>query len=726
MLEIVLYSFATTGLLYFFGFGLSKKFLPTQLQVYSVWFAPWMTIITVILSGILIGYTGATGEQWAPVIGLLLSILTVRELKHIKIKRFELPLTEKILLLFSIALVLLNLSPLFLQQKFPTTISLGSNDAQAFAVVPDFLLTHSVKDGFGPNVPGPVYTLLPFGYRIGQSIIAVFFMVLFNLRGYQLLTIVQTVLFSVAIPLVYVFYRILYKERSSAEALIAVIMVGLNVNLLYYLYHNFFGQILFLGLYLFLILVFLVSDRKPLSHIIAGAAFAALFYSYHEAAIFIVLPVVFLAYYQIFIKKRGLLQLLFYARTAFITALLAGPAIFHAVKFTLFYRTQDFNSPIGWQPFRTVGSSFVNPFEMLGIYSIHGYPEIPMIVSLILSLVVLACIGFGIMRTKNRIFILGLVGTYSFFIIFLALIHPNFWFYNRAVSYAVPILTVLFLGGVTSLLQKKKALLTLVLMGLVTSVIYNGISLNNRYLRENLAVEAWMLSLSEIKDMDISPQTIYSEHIFNPSLPIWKEIWAEYFLEPKLSFITSLEYKKQQGKLHDGDIVLISKNSKYIPPASVALRTIIWENQNYKLGEICISDDCLNSMNITLSNIDFTKPQYVDSLLLEGWGGPEKDHRWIASREASLRLKNTISSNQLVITGTTLKAPQKMSVFVDGKIIGSASLTTRWVPYKFSVNVSPGIHEIKLVFSNVYRPSDLFQTLDTRELAANIRVIELK
>ena len=209
-------------------------------------------------------------------------------------------------------------------------------------------------------------------------------MVLFNLRGYQLLTIVQTVLFSVAIPLVYVFYRILYKERSSAEALIAVIMVGLNVNLLYYLYHNFFGQILFLGLYLFLILVFLVSDRKPLSHIIAGAAFAALFYSYHEAAIFIVLPVVFLAYYQIFIKKRGLLQLLFYARTAFITALLAGPAIFHAVKFTLFYRTQDFNSPIGWQPFRTVGSSFVNPFEMLGIYSIHGYPEIPMIVSLIL------------------------------------------------------------------------------------------------------------------------------------------------------------------------------------------------------------------------------------------------------------------------------------------------------------------------------------------------------
>jgi len=469
-----------------------------------------------------------------------------------------------------------------------------------------------------------------------------------------------------------------------------------------------------------------VSDRKPLSHIIAGAAFAALFYSYHEAAIFIVLPVVIFACYQIVIKKGGLSQLLFYGRTALVTVLLAGPAIFHAVKFALFYRSQDFNSPIGWQPFRTVGSSFVNPVEMLGIYNIHSNPEMPVVVSLILSLLILVYIGSGIMRTKNRIFILGLVGTFSFFIIFLALIRPNFWFYNRAVSYAVPILTVLFLGGVTGLSQKKKALFTLALMGLVTSVVYNGITLNKRYLRENLAVEAWMLNLSEIKDIHISPQTIYSEHIFNPSLPIWKEIWAEYFLEPKLSFITSLEYKKQQGKLHDGDIVLISKNSKYIPPASVALRTIIWENQHYKIGEICISNDCLGSMDINLSEINFVKPEYVDSLLLKGWSTPEKGHRWIASREASLRLKNTISSNQLVIIGTTLKAPQKMSVFVDGKIIGSASLTTRWVPYKFPLNVSPGIHEIKLVFSNVYRPSDLFQTLDTRELAANIRVIELK
>src|SRR3990167_7296864 len=726
MLEIVLYSFATTGLLYFFGFGLSKKFLPTQLQVYSVWFAPWMTIITVILSGILIGYTGATGEQWAPVIGLLLSILTVRELKHIKIKRFELPLTEKILLLFSIALVLLNLSPLFLQQKFPTTISLGSNDAQAFAVVPDFLLTHSVKDGFGPNVPGPVYTLLPFGYRIGQSIIAVFFMVLFNLRGYQLLTIVQTVLFSVAIPLVYVFYRILYKERSSAEALIAVIMVGLNVNLLYYLYHNFFGQVLFMGLYLVLVMLFIPRQRGTRQIILAGSTLAALYYSYHEAVLFIVLPLLIMVGYEFFLRRKGMEYLFYYIKIGLVTMLLAGGAVMHSITFALFYRSQDFNSPIGWQAFRAEGSSFINPVEMLGVYSIHNLPGMPTTIVVILSALIISVIFYGFKKAQNKSLLSGLLVTYIFFFVFLSYIRPNFFFYDIAVSYALPILIVIFIGGLHALLWKKRILFHLVLAGTILLAGSQTLLLHKRYLRENLAVDKWIQSVGEIKEIIPGPQKIYSEQLFSPSLPIWKEIWAEYFLEPDLNYVTSSEYNKAKLIVKDDDLILVTKNARYASPANLLFSKVLWENQSYKLGSACISDRCITESQRDLSFIDFERPTFSDSLLGSGWSVPESGHRCIASSEASFRLVSKKNLTKITIEAMTLNSPQEMSVFIADEKIGTVKLFPEWKTYQFAKSLNPGILNLKLVFPHTYRPSALFGSFDTRDLSANIKTIRLE
>jgi len=723
---IVVYSLLLFFLLIFLGYGLASKLLPSPLQAYKLLIGPWLAIVTIIVSGTLGGFIGFTGEQWVAPVFLFSLAASLLEVRNINVKKRQLSMPISILLIFSLVLILANLSPLIVQQKFMTTISMGSNDAQAFAIVPDFLVSHSVKEGFGAGVPQAVYTLLPFGYRIGQSIIAVFFMVLFNLRGFEILTVIQTVLFGLAIPLVYIVQKQFFKENAELPALTSAILVGLNVNLLYYLYHNFFGQVLFMGLYLVLVMLFIPRQRGTRQIILAGSTLAALYYSYHEAVLFIVLPLLIMVGYEFFLRRKGMEYLFYYIKIGLVTMLLAGGAVMHSITFALFYRSQDFNSPIGWQAFRAEGSSFINPVEMLGVYSIHNLPGMPTTIVVILSALIISVIFYGFKKAENKSLLSGLLVTYIFFFVFLSYIRPNFWFYDRAVSYALPILIVIFIGGLHALLWKKRILFHLVLAGTILLAGSQTLLLHKRYLRENLAVDKWIQSVGEIKEIIPGPQKIYSEQLFSPSLPIWKEIWAEYFLEPGLNYVTSSEYNKAKLIVKDDDLILVTKNARYASPANLLLSKVLWENQSYKLGSACISDRCITESQRDLSFIDFERPTFSDSLLGSGWSVPESGHRWIASSEASFRLVSKKNLTKITIEAMTLNSPQEMSVFIADEKIGTVKLFPEWKTYQFAKSLNPGILNLKLVFPHTYRPSALFGSFDTRDLSANIKTIRLE
>lgn len=737
MLSIAFYTCTTLILLFFLGYGVSVLLLPRGLRDYRTWISPWIGILIIIFSGVLLGFIGLKGNQWVPAIFLVLTGISAYEFYRNR-STLRMPSDRDVIIIVIISLIMIfNLSPLFLDHGFPTTLSLGSNDAQAFAIVPDFLVDHSIKDGFGSNVPAAVYTLLPYGYRIGQSIIAVFFMVLFHLRAYQFLTIIQAVLFVLTLPLIYVLFKLVYKETYHPGAVAAIILVGLNVNILYYLYHNFFGQILFTGLYLFLIILFVNTEKKLLQKSLSfsidlkhdfliGVGFAVLFYSYHEGVVFVLMPLMITIIFRVITKHAPLVFILSYTKSFLIAVVFALPAMIHAIKFAILNRVQDFIAPIGWQPFRAVGSSFANMFEMTGMYSIHTYPQLSVVIGVILSIIVAGSTYLGFQKSRYKELLGGFLVTYVLFFIFLSFVRPNFWFYGRAVSYSLPLLLIFFVGGIQRLVDNKKYLNRYVLTLIVWLVFINGFMFNKRYKQEHLVVEKWMTSLTSVPEELTKSKSIYSEQVFNPSLPIWKELWAEYFLEPRTNFVTSIEYIHSRKKIQDQDIVLISKVNRYASPAQLVTSQVLWENEYYRLSRVCVSDECLLHTKKDLHVIDFRKPVFTDSLLLKGWSQPEENHRWAMGKTFSLRLVNKKPASRLVFSATTLRTPQHMKVFIDGVFVGAVDLGVKWKTYTLAVDMFSGLHTVRFESSRFYFPAEVLGGLDRRELSADFQYIELR
>src|SRR3989338_8277032 len=170
VIEILVYIILTIFLLSWLGYGLCVFFLPKKIQKYILWRSPWCAIVAIIFFGVFLGLFGLITQQWAPIVFIALSLLSYNVWHK---QDFKFPRISKIdiLILFIFIIVtLLNLSPLFLQQNFLTTLSMGSTDAQAYALVPDYLKTHSLIESLRTPVPSAVDVLIKFGYRWGPSV----------------------------------------------------------------------------------------------------------------------------------------------------------------------------------------------------------------------------------------------------------------------------------------------------------------------------------------------------------------------------------------------------------------------------------------------------------------------------------------------------------------------------------------------------------------------------
>ena len=128
--------------------------------------------------------------------------------------------------------------------------------------------------------------------------------------------------------------------------------------------------------------------------------------------------------------------------------------------------------------------------------------------------------------------------------------------------------------------------------------------------------------------------------------------------------------------------------------------------------------------------INFGKNQYEDSLLISGWGFTEENSRWAIAKKADLQLITQEEKNytRLTIETFSLKEPQNITIFLDGKNLGSQKIYSRWSFQYFPITekIYPGIHEIIFVFSNTYKPSVVMLSADTRDLAVRFKRIQIE
>lgn len=735
-LIITIYSLLTISTLFFLGYGLTLLITPKKLKVHSFWLTPWFSIFFLIFFLVIFGLLGFSVKQISPLLIFILVLLNIVALFIKKLSFKVNPLKEVVILIFIVFSILFNCRPLITGVKSLTAVSFGNNDIIAYAEVSDYLVDHSIRYSFKDKNANNMITS---NYR-WVSIIFSFFQNIFQLKGFQFVYLFQVILFSLTIPTIYILFKILHKD-SILGLIGAMFLFTFNINLLYILYHNFLGQIFFWGIEVFL-LIYLFSylsiqeintNDSFKYNLIIGSVMSVLFFSYHEGVIFIIAPVAL--FFLIRLIKQT--NIIFYTRNFiiifFITGFTSFFSIINAIKIDFMQAFIGYpGAPIGWQLFRSK-IPFANPYEALGFYSIHSFEPLPVVLSLIFSILVLGILIKGIWHSKGKLLLTSFLTVYVIFYYWTSISQHNFFSYNRALTYTLPLIIVLFTIGLVNLFDNKrlKKYKGLFLMSLIFLVLYSAKKLSFRFNTEYLSVGKDYQSLKNIQnDNEFINEKIYLENNINTNIPYWNDIWIHYFLNLNKYPISTVFFKKEQKIFVPQDgLVLIHKRNKYVNTPRIILNDIIWENNFFELGRLCSSNDCLMNSKIYLSEIYFGKNSFEDSLLISGWSNPESGTRWAEGKTSSIRLfvKEDIKS-KIIIEALTLMEPQKMEILIDNQLVGSLYLTKEFKEHEinFENPLTSGVHLIIFKFSNTYKPSLVSQSSDSRDLSANFKQIKLK
>lgn len=736
MYQILLFSFTTLITLFLLGYGLSFLMTPTKIKSFVFWLSPWYSIIFIIFSLTVLSLARVSVEHASIPITLFLIILTTYVLFYKK-PVFNFKNKESIIIfIFIISSILFNLSPLLLKDKTATTISFGNNDVIVYTQTPEYLKDKSIAEYLQTKInylkPAEmgVGNLVYHGYRWGTPIIISFFINLLNIPGYQYAYIFQVVMFSLTLPLICLLLKTLYKP-SILGLIFSLSIFAFNTNALYMLYHNFAGQIVFWGLEVFLFIFFFnyfYSKNEKDNFInkwdyIIGLTIATLYMSYHEAIVFIFPPLIIFFIFRLIFKKSIYEYWNALLKIFFVAIISSSISITNSVIID-FLQAADIDDPIGWALFRKT-SPFANPFEIMGFYSIHNFAPLHYLVAILLSLCVIALIYYGFKKIKNKYLMFSFIFTYIFFFLWTSVLHHNFFAYNRAVTYTLPLFIILFTIGIIRLIKINKVLIFIPIL-LLLFEYYSALKLNIRFITEKITVDKSLISLGEIQKVKNINEPIYTEQTLTGLTNYWNQVWVDYFIYPKLSY-TPFNFDWANKTVPDNSLVLLSKPNFYNSnPLKIMFNSVVWENEYYQLVRLCNSDKCLLSSKKDLSKVVIGSTAFEDSLFLSGWDIREGNSRWVNSKESAIRLKteNDIPSH-ILIEALTLKKPQEVTVFIDKTYVGSINLDTVWKEYDISLNtpIYPGVHYITMKYSNSYRPVDLGINTDIRALYANYRKI---
>jgi hypothetical protein len=594
MIDILFLTIKILFILFFVGYGFTAILIPEKLRKDAFWLIPWFGVILITILSV----------------SLNLARIPIREGKYIIIlfalfMFFYSVLTRKKLIFFSKELLMLgllslicfliNIYPLLTKAGFPTSISFGNLDIITYSNVGDYLINHTVTDMkvLQPFKPysWSVMDFLFHSFRWGSPLILSFFSSVFGLKAYQVFTIMINLFFSLSFPLVYILTKILYPKNKYLLLVLIFITYALNATILYLLYHVFFGQFIFTGLYL-LITILVYSYLEEIKRInfvpnvyefLIALAIAAVTTIYAEGLLFILTPIAGFAFFSLIFSKKSFLHLLTFLKI-FIISIIISPITFGlSIKQNInkFISTIGVTS-IGWEKIRNA-----NPAEMIGLYNLNYSQELTFIIALLVGLVISAVWILGISQIKKRLlFLMNIFMALSFFIMY-RYVFPNFFTYHRAATYTIFFFIILFsigIGHIFSLFKNKivKILVVLAIFILVLRSFYRTFNLFHSHCQ---IVDQSLISLSKLNKNNKIKKPFFTSDVYLGEYNLWRRLWVEYFLQNK-SFISRQNYVFNINNLKEIKLVLSEKNYLEREGKKIIYKKTVWENNYYKLGEI--------------------------------------------------------------------------------------------------------------------------------------------
>lgn len=592
MWDILILSLKITSLLYIAGAGITALLIPLALKKYSFWITPWFGFIFITILSAYLSMVGFDMKIASPYVLLTSILIFLYAVLKGKIETsYKKPFF--LVLIFTVFIFLFNIFPL-LKVGYPTVLSLGNLDPISYTSTSDYLQTHSVFGGNFNNIYKPLLgapaDLLTFAFRWGNAIDLSFFSSILGATSYKVFTIFITLLFALSYPLAYILTSELFKKRNILLAILTFITYGMNGTLFYMLYHVFIAQFSFTGIFLlFLVLFwkyreFSVKEKFLLINkfeIVIALLISSLTLIYPEGVIFVLAPLGL--YFLITFFKNRKKSSVYQGLRIFIFSFLFNPFTFitTAKWYIHLFKLTTAKIPIGWEMIR-----FSYPYEWLGFYSLYYSRDLPLLVDLLLSGIVLWIIFVGFINIKRK----SIFGSYLLFFVliyfFYSFINNHFFAYHRAVTYSIFLYTIFFSIGISVVVSKvkNKVITTGLIVVLLLLSLRTGYRTWVQFYNHHLTVDQSLISLQSLNNNKSFSQIIATSDIFYPEGDIWTRLWSFYFL-PDKKILSRQNYK---SVIKDIKIIppVLYKKELYRNDPKISYTKILWENEYYILGEV--------------------------------------------------------------------------------------------------------------------------------------------
>jgi hypothetical protein len=518
------------------GWGLSSFALPRALKQYQVWLAPWVGLMLAAILGVLLSRLGigaALAVYPITAVGAGLTAWTLLARGRRLTARSDLGWAFAVAFLVTLFLALY---PLLKLGQGPTTVSLGNNDPIVYAATARFLEQGSLRHAPLCETRQPLACLvaseiLPSS-RPGTFLLIAIMARFFHAATFQILTVMLAVVLATTPPLAAIFARIASASRFAA--LLTLVISAVNVNLLYFFYHGFAGQVLAEGC---LIIAFILLWRVEADHrdrifyaAMLGLTICALLEIYQEDVPLFLVPYLIYAGVRLLRSKTARWQLAGRFALPIGIAAALDPA---APWYCLINLQGRVTSVAGWpMPRWALGA------DMLGFMNVYltGEGERAAAIASV-PLLLIALWGFA--RWRNSWLTLTVTSFTIAFLLYLGAIRDFSYGYHKLAGILSFLLVAAFATGITRaisqltgrqvrILTQRAALLVAGVMCLLVTAPLVG-----EMRRTQLSVSPDLIELSDARRIAGDRPILFTETRW------WQQLWGTYFLYPAATLLTT-------------------------------------------------------------------------------------------------------------------------------------------------------------------------------------------
>lgn len=567
----------------FMGWGVTRLVLPESTRPYQFWLAPWFGLIITDISVVWLSRLGRATDQSIYLISFLgIALLALCKFRKVPLS-VPLQKFDGIIAIGSLVALFLALAPLLAKNPAPTTISLGGSDPALYAIVGDFLKSHNINQPppLNSNYVStlPVIEALQPGHRTGCWLVFSLIASQVNLQTYQIFSLTLAVFFALTPALITIFTLVVMKHHFSA--LLALTLSVLNINLLFFDYHGYAGQVIAQGCLILAFLLLYLAERgdDTFKYYILplGLSISSLFTLYPEMGIFFIVPFGLSAVLKLTQKNIKKFNSIRNFVLVFALAVLIDPLSFwYGLKYVL----QESQQPAGWTMPR-----WAFPVDMLGLLSIHSGQTYPIALLLITSLLVLAVIAYGLYNFDNKALGLSILIFALAVLLWLSLIRRFSYGYYKASGFLTFAIIITFSIGLASFIIKRSSrfnqswlqFATLCLVGLLNIVAI--LPTFQTMVFNHLRVTPELANLSEISVI-AQQRRVYLD---TPSP--WEQFWASNFLQKSRidfyhldPYAQPLRYSSASAVEKDGLMLTRNWDEKFL-----STDKLLWKNPDYFL-----------------------------------------------------------------------------------------------------------------------------------------------